>query len=139
MSNTDEDQVISMKDLFKTADWKAEKHVPVIDAPEKAARDAPVEVSVTVGKEIAHPNTSEHFIAWIELYFHADGEPNPHFLGRYTFDAHGASGEGPNTSTIYAEPKVTVTFRTEKPGTLHAASYCNIHGLWASEAKLAVE
>ena len=27
-----------LKDLFQSADWKAEKHVPVIESPEKAKR-----------------------------------------------------------------------------------------------------
>jgi superoxide reductase len=128
-----------MKELYQTADWKAEKHVPVIDAPASAKKDEAVELTVQVGKEIAHPNTTEHFIAWLEVYFHPDGEKFPHFLGRYEAGAHGGSPDGPNTSTIYAEPKVTLTFRTGKSGTIHAASYCNVHGLWSGEAKLAVE
>ncbi|MFA5014628.1 MAG: desulfoferrodoxin family protein [Actinomycetota bacterium] len=27
-------------------------------------------------------------------------------------------------------------FKTEKPGTLLASSYCNIHGLWQSSKRL---
>jgi len=54
-------------DLFKQADWKAEKHVPVIDCPASAAAGEPFEVRVAVGKEIAHPNTTEHHIRWITL------------------------------------------------------------------------
>ena len=38
------------------ADWKSEKHVPVIDAPAKVKADEPFKISVTVGKEIPHPN-----------------------------------------------------------------------------------
>jgi superoxide reductase len=31
---------------------------------------------------------------------------------------------------------VTVTLKTDKPGTLQALSFCNIHGLWESTAEV---
>jgi len=40
-------------------DWKKEKHVPVIDCPDKVRADELFEVKVSLGKEIAHPNTME--------------------------------------------------------------------------------
>jgi superoxide reductase len=121
-----------IKDLFQSADWKKEKHVPVIGAPEAVKKGDAVTVSVAVGKEIAHPNTTEHHISWIEVYFHPDGEKFPCQIGRFDFLAHGASVNGPNTSTVFTQPDVTLSFRTEKPGTVIAASLCNIHGLWES-------
>ena len=125
--------------LYQSADWKQEKHVPVIELPEGAKKDESMKIGVTVGKEIAHPNTTEHHIEWIEVYFLPEGEKFPQTIGRFEFSAHGASGEGPNTSTIYTEPKVLVTLKTGKPGTLLAASYCNIHGLWNSSAAIKLE
>lgn len=124
------------KDLFQSADWKQEKHVPVIDAPEKVKKGEISKVTVAVGKQIPHPNTTEHHIRWITVFFLADGEKFPYQVGRFEFNAHGESSEGPNTSTIYAHPEVTCTFKTDKPGTIFASSYCNIHGLWKSEKKL---
>ena len=124
-------------ELFKTADWKQEKHVPVIELVGEAKPDADIKVSVKVGKEIPHPNTTEHHISWLELFFHAEGDAVPYAIGRYDLGAHGASGKGPNTSTIYAAPEITAVFKTGIPGKLLAASYCNIHGLWQGE--LAVE
>jgi superoxide reductase len=124
-----------MKDIgeiFQTADWKKEKHVPVIEAPEKVKQGEAVRVNVMVGREIAHPNTSEHHIAWIDVYFLPEGEKYPGQLGRFEFKAHGASIKGPDTSTIYTGPGVDFTFKTEKPGTIIAFSYCNIHGLWSN-------
>ena len=117
-------------ELFKTADWKQEKHVPVIEIVGEAKADTEIKVSVKVGKEIAHPNTTEHHIAWMELLFHPEGDKVPYVLGRYDLVAHGASGEGPNTSTVYAQPDITAVFKTGKTGTLIAVSYCNSHGLW---------
>jgi len=126
-------------ELYQSADWKQEKHVPVIELPEGAKKDKSMKIGVTVGKEIAHPNTTEHHIEWIEVYFLPEGEKFPQTIGRFEFSAHGASGDGPNTSTIYTEPKVLVTLKTGKPGTLLAASYCNIHGLWNSSAAIKLE
>lgn len=126
-------------ELYQSADWKQEKHVPVIELPEGVKKDESMKIGVTVGKEITHPNTTEHHIEWIEVYFLPEGEKFPHTIGRFEFSAHGASGEGPNTSTIYTEPKVLVTLKTGKPGTLLAASYCNIHGLWKSSAAIKLE
>ena len=126
-------------ELFQEADWKQEKHVPVIAAPAAAAKDAPVKVTVTVGKEIAHPNTTEHHIAWISVFFQPEGEKFPHTIGRFNLASHGASGEGPNTSTIYTHPEVVCTLKTGKPGTIIATSCCNIHGLWSSAVELKIE
>ncbi|MBO8181602.1 MAG: superoxide reductase [Archaeoglobus sp.] len=126
-------------ELFQTADWKAEKHVPVIELPEKVKRGEVFEVRVTVGKEIPHPNTTEHHIRWIELFFLPEGEKFPYEIGRAEFLAHGESVDGPNTSSVYAEPIAVFTFKTEKSGKLVAASYCNIHGLWQNEAEVKVE
>ncbi len=117
-------------EIFQTADWKKEKHVPVIEAPEKINKGEAVKMDVTVGKEIAHPNTTEHHIAWIDVYFLPEGEKNPGQLGRFEFKSHGASTKGPDTSTIYTAPSISFIFKTDKPGTIIAFSYCNIHGLW---------
>jgi len=92
-----------------------------------------------VGKEIPHPNTTEHHIVWIELVFHPDGDKFPYVVGRVEFAAHGASVDGPNTSTVYTEPVTLFAFKTEKSGKLTAFSYCNIHGLWMGEAELKLE
>lgn len=128
-----------LKDLFQTADWKAEKHVPVIEAPDRIKKQDGVKVTLSVGKEIPHPNTTEHHIRWIEAYFHPKGEKFPYQLGRFEFNAHGESVQGPNTSTIYTQPSVVCNFKTEKSGTILASSYCNIHGLWESSKELTAE
>ena len=125
-----------LKDLLQSADWKTEKHSPVIEIQGAAQKGQPITISLSVGKEISHPNTSEHHISWIEAYFLPDGEKFPHFLGKFSFDSHGASVEGPNTSTVYTEPHCTVVLKTEKGGTILASSFCNIHGVWASATPL---
>ncbi len=129
----------TIKDVIQTADWKAEKHVPVITAADTVKKGDVLTVTVTVGKEIAHPNTTEHHIAWIELYFLPDGEKFPYQIGRAEFSAHGASAQGPNTSTVFTPPSVVLTMKTEKSGMLMAGSYCNIHGLWESAKAIMVK
>lgn len=127
-----------LKDLFQSADWKKEKHVPVIEAADILKKGDAGKISVTVGKEIPHPNTTEHHISWIEVYFLADGEKFPYQAGRYEFTAHGESAQGPNTSTVFTNPEITLSLKTEKSGTVMASSYCNIHGLWSSSKRLEV-
>ena len=115
--------------LVKSADWKAEKHVPVITFPGGFNPNEPVEVEVSVGKEIPHPNTVEHHIAWIALYYVAEGSQLPIELARADFSAHGKEA--------FAEPVLKATVKLPNPGTLHAVAYCNLHGLWESEHGLA--
>ncbi|HEX7320040.1 MAG TPA: class II SORL domain-containing protein [bacterium] len=130
--------MFQMNDAVQTADWKKEKHAPALDMPGKIKKGDAVKLTVTVGKEIAHPNTTEHHIAWIDVYFRPEGEKFSCHIGRYEFQAHGGSAQGPNTSTMYTHPESTVNFKTEKSGTVFALSYCNIHGLWMNSMDLTV-
>ncbi|MBF0478433.1 MAG: class II SORL domain-containing protein [Candidatus Omnitrophica bacterium] len=130
---------MAIKDLYQSGDWKAEKHVPVIEAPEKIKKGEALKIEVSVGKQIAHPNTTEHHIVWIDVYFHADGAKFPVQIGRFDFSSHGASAEGPNTSTIYSMPQAVISFKTDKSGKILATSYCNIHGLWENSKAVIVE
>ena len=129
----------SVSNLFQSADWKAEKHVPVIDAPAKVKKGEVFRVTATVGKEVAHPNKTEHHIAWIDVYFHPTNEKFPYHIGRAEFCAHGASVQGPDMSSVYTHHEVSLSFKTDKPGVIFASSYCNIHGLWQSSKELGIE
>jgi superoxide reductase len=129
----------NFKDLFQSADWKREKHVPVIEAPEKVKKGELFPVMVKIGKEIAHPNKTEHHIRWIDVYFHPEGEKFAYQIGKAEFAAHGSSTLGPDTSTIYTHHEIVFRFRTDKSGTLYASSLCNIHGLWQNSHLIEVE
>lgn len=128
-----------LKDLLQSADWKKEKHVPVIESPEKIKKGEAVSIKASVGKEIAHPNTTAHHIRWIEIYFLPLGEKFPYQVGRFEFTSHGESGQGVDTSTVYTAPEAGLRFKTEKSGVILASSYCSIHGLWQSSKDLTVE
>jgi len=126
------------KDVMQSADWKSEKHVPAIGAADSVKAGEFFNVEVNVGKEVAHPNTTEHHIRWITLYFQPDGAKAPYQVGRYEFDAHGESTDGANKGPVYTNSCVVTSMKTDKPGTLLAASYCNIHGLWESSKEVEV-
>jgi superoxide reductase len=125
-------------ELFQTADWKAEKHVPVIDCPDQVKAGEVFAVKATLGKEIAHPNTTDHHIRWIAIYFQPEGEKFPFEIGRFEFSAHGESPQGSDTSSVYTHHEVTASMKSGKSGTLYAAALCNIHGLWRSEKEIRV-
>jgi len=131
-------EMVDLKDLLQSADWKTEKHVPLIEAADSIKKGDIVKINVSVGKQITHPNTTEHHIRWIEVYFLAEGEKFPYQLARFEFNAHGESAQGPNTSTIFTQPEAIVSIKTDKSGAILAVSYCNIHGLWKSEKQLTI-
>ena len=83
------------------------KHLPIIEAPDKAKKDEVFNVTIEVGKLLAHPNEAGHFIEWIELL--ADGRAYRQFLN---------PGDAPEA-----------TFNLEADS-VAAREYCNLHGLW---------
>ncbi|MDK2956919.1 MAG: superoxide reductase [Desulfovibrionales bacterium] len=125
-------------ELFQSADWKSEKHVPVIECPDSVAADELFEVKVSLGKEIAHPNTTEHHIRWIRLYFKPEGEKFAVEVGSFEFCAHAEAAAGPNEGSVTTHHAVTCAMKTKKAGTLVASAYCNIHGLWESSKEIKV-
>ncbi|NLN15433.1 MAG: superoxide reductase [Tissierellia bacterium] len=122
----------SLNGLYQKADWKEEKHVPVIYAPESVKKGEEVEVKVIIGEEIPHPNTLEHYIRWIKIYFYPEGAKFPIEIATFDFAAHGESD-------IYTEYFGVAKFKPNKTGTIIASSYCNIHGLWENSQELKVE
>jgi superoxide reductase len=129
---------MKLGDILQSADWKKEKHVPVIECPDTVAPDDPFAVQVSVGKEIPHPNTTEHHIRWIDVYFKPEDDKFAYQVARFDFSAHGESARGPNEGPVYANPSATLSMKVMAPGTLIATSFCNIHGLWESSKDIAV-
>ncbi len=104
-----------------------EKHVPIIDAPSKVKAGEPFTITVQAGKIIAHPNTVEHHIKWIQLYAREKDTRYAVQLGSFEF------------FPTYTEPKVTVSVMLKKNSTLYAIEHCNIHGLWDYSVEVKVE
>lgn len=121
-----------MGELYQTADWKSEKHVPVIECPDHVAADQIFDVKVTLGKEIAHPNTTEHHIRWISLLFKPDNDKFSYQVCTHEFSAHGEAVAGANQGPVYAHHSAVAGVKIKTSGVFLATAYCNIHGLWES-------
>lgn len=115
-------------EILKTQEqeFAKEKHMPIIDSPDKVKKDQFFEVTITIGKEVQHPNTIEHHIKWIQVFAEMDGRA-PIQVGLFDF--------GPT----FADPKVTIKIKLEKTANIFALEYCNIHGVWENMKKIEVE
>jgi len=105
-------------DILKGAEAEGkEKHVPIIEIDKGRGREDVDIVRVVVGKDVPHPNTVEHHIAWVELYgVKKDGKVVD--LGRAAF--------APTYTNSNARFQVNVgEFKA-----FCALAYCNIHGVW---------
>ena len=108
---------MKLSEYLTTPDQEGrEKHVP-----ELMLKDGILEV--WVGKEVAHPNTIEHHISWIEVFAIPEAGPAK-FLARFEL--------GPTL----AQPHVTVPVVTEGIKGYIAVENCNIHGLWENRIKV---
>ncbi|MDO5096020.1 MAG: class II SORL domain-containing protein [Peptostreptococcaceae bacterium] len=120
---------MAIANFIKSGDWKAEKHVPVITIPENIVANEFFEVKLSVGEEIAHPNTLEHHIAWYKLFYVQEGSQVIVELASNIFAAHGELDN-------YNDFSFATRIKLPKPGKLVALSYCNIHGLWENEVEV---
>ncbi len=129
---------MSFGELLQSADWKKEKHVPVIECADVVKADEYFDVTVSLGKEVAHPNTTEHHISYITVFFKPVAGKYPHQVGHFEFSAHGESVSGPNQGPVYTFHGVTTKVKTSEPGTLYAVAFCNIHGLWEASKEIKI-
>jgi superoxide reductase len=94
------------------------KHAPVIEVPAKIVAGESFAVTLTMG-DIAHPMGATHYIQNVDLL--VGNEPAGHVEFR----------------PEVAIAKATVYIRIDKPVTLVARAYCNLHGLWESRLEVA--
>lgn len=128
-----------LSESIQQADWKKEKHVPFIECPEEVSAGELFNVKVSLGKEIAHPNTTEHHIRWITIFYNPEGAKVPFQVGRFEFSAHGESTEGPNKGPVYTNHSVITSMKIDKSGSFNAVAYCNIHGLWEGRKEIKIK
>jgi len=97
------------------------KHLPVIDAPDVVSKGECFEVTVEVGKLLAHPNERDHHFRSISLY--ADET----WLGTQQFTA------------VTTCPVAKFSVKLDHiHGNLRAFAYCNLHGTWEGDKALEV-
>ncbi|NLW85867.1 MAG: Neelaredoxin [Planctomycetes bacterium] len=123
-------EIAAFKQAIQEADWTKEKHVPIIECPDEVTKDEFFDVTVTLGRAIAHPNTTEHHIRWMDLYYQGQDEKFIFQIARFEFCAHGESVAGPNEGPAHTHHEGCTKMKASKSGTLFALAYCNIHGLW---------
>ena len=113
---------MSLNQILKGAEAEGkEKHVPFIETVER--KSGGYKVKVVVGKEVPHPNTGEHHIAWIELY--GVKEDNQVVtIGRTDF------------SPIHSSPNTRWHIDLKEFKSFYALAYCNIHGLWQNSVEV---
>ena len=103
---------INLVEEFAAADDFTKKHTPFIEVAPHGDKTV---VSVTVGHQVAHPNTPDHFIQWIMLY--ANESPIARF----------------DLSPVATVPRVEIIVDVDAGTKLRAVEHCNLHGLWAME------
>jgi superoxide reductase len=111
---TDAPVVNTVADFSAAGDFE-KKHTPFITL--EAALDRLV-VTVEVGHEVAHPNGTDHYITFIELY--ANGAP----IARL------------DLSPAVTHPKFSVPVSLPADTVIRAVEHCNLHGFWAYEVTL---
>ncbi len=94
-----------MKELVpNTTEAATEKHLPVITKNENGI------VEIVIGSTL-HPMLPEHFIGWVAI----------------------ETKEGNQRKPLSGEPKVTFAL-SDSDKLVAAYAYCNLHGLWKTEA-----
>jgi len=100
---------------FATAGDFEKKHTPFITLEAQLDR---LLVTIEVGHEVPHPNGTDHYITFIELY--ANGAP----IARL------------DLFPAVTFPKFCVPVSLPADTVLRAVEHCNLHGLWAYEVTI---
>lgn len=103
-----------------------EKHIPTIKFIKNHGNEEINTIKIVVGNTIAHPNTLEHSIKWIDLYIQTN-DKKIKFIGRQEFE--------PTICEPVAKFKISkdIVDCTEE---IIAVSYCNLHGLWIDSVSI---
>ncbi|MFZ7120983.1 MAG: class II SORL domain-containing protein [Eubacteriaceae bacterium] len=119
----------SLSGIIQSGDWKNEKHVPSIQSPNEVKKDQAFEITVNIGKEISHPNTLEHHIKWIKIFFKPENNKFPIEIANINFNSHGES-------QLFTDYYASIQAKIQDSGVIYALSYCNIHGLWENSLEI---
>jgi superoxide reductase len=96
-------------DDYAGSDDFVKKHTPFIDVTDMGEKKL---ITVTVGKDVPHPNQSDHYISWISVM--AGGNPIARF----------------DLSPVATDPIVSVLVAVDAGTEIAAIEYCNLHGLF---------
>ena len=105
-------------DILKSPEAEGkEKHVPVIEVGKSKGESGADIVHVIVGKEIPQPNTTEHHIAWIEVF-------GVKMDGQVIYPGRSAFAPG------YTIPNIRFQVPVAEFKPFCVLAYCNMHGVW---------
>lgn len=93
------------------------KHLPLIEAPDRAENGKPFNVRVKVGgiDGVEHPNLLGHWINWVELY---TGDIP---IAKVSF------------TPILGQQEVTFRVALQESTILKVKDFCNLHGVWEGD------
>jgi superoxide reductase len=100
---------------FEAATDFEKKHTPFVTLEAQLDR---LLLTVEVGHGVPHPNGTDHYITFIELY--ANGAPIARF----------------DLFPGVTHPKICVPVSLPPDTVLRAVEHCNLHGLWAYEVTI---
>ena len=117
-------KIVHFSDLVRGRNTEGkEKHIPAIQLLKGQGLQGKDQVEIQVGREIPHPNTPEHYIAWIQAFgVKKDGQIID--LGREVF----APGVG--------KPIYVFNIDASEIRHIFSFSFCNIHGVWEQHLEL---
>ena len=102
-----------------------DRHSPFLHCADSAKAGEIFEVTVKVGNEYNHPDDTDHYIKYVQLF------SGTTLLAQADFVSGALGGQG-------AKGHAEVTFRIATKGKrmrLAAVAYCTKHGLWESDPK----
>lgn len=112
----EEEKKLNRLSKSKSPSLLEQKHVPVVELPEKIESGSWFDVNVKVGFMQEHPSTPGHWITKIKLL--VDGKE----VAKTKFKKGGISAS-----------RAAFRIRLDKDSTLEAVENCNLHGTWISE------
>jgi superoxide reductase len=123
------------KSLLK--EKKEQKHLPLIEAPNKVKRGENFDFEITVNQDMTVRRRGDQQRFWITVYF----LPQESSIAYKVVQPLSAAqkevrkdSDSPPSPILY---KASFQLKTEKAGTIYAAAYCPIHGL--SQSRTSVE
>ena len=124
--------------LFQIEEGRRERHIPVIDCPDTVAAGRPFVINVTIGREVDHPNTTDHHIKWVQVFFRPENDKFSYEIAHCDFAAHGDCAAGIGKGPVVTDHRVSVVVSVNGRGRIYALSLCSIHGLWENGKDLQV-
>jgi superoxide reductase len=117
-------KIMRFSDLVKGRNSEGkEKHIPSIELMKGQGPQGKDLVEIVVGREVAHPNTPEHYIVWIQLFgVLKDG---------HVFDLGRALFKPGIDKPVYSTEIDATQFNH-----LFSFSYCNLHGVWEQHMEI---